>query len=93
VYPDPAFSGKPRLPAQALPGGEHSAMQQSEQESGLRPKIGLALGPLLFLILVFSPTPAGLDPPAMRMAEGPISTPRLPAPRSMGTPRMWIFIH
>ena len=43
-------------------------MQQSELESGLRPKIGLVLGPLLFLTLVLCPTPAGLDPPAMRMA-------------------------
>ena len=27
--------------------------------------------------------------PAMRIADGPMSTPRRPDPRSMGTPRMW----
>jgi len=43
-------------------------MQQSESGKAIRPKIGLVLGPLLFLVLLIVPTPGSLPPAAMRMA-------------------------
>jgi len=43
-------------------------MHQSGTDKGLRPVIGLYLGPLLFIIFLFLPVPGELKPSAMRMA-------------------------
>jgi sodium-dependent dicarboxylate transporter 2/3/5 len=43
-------------------------MNQSETDKGLRPVIGLYLGPLLFIIFLLLPVPGDLNPSAMRMA-------------------------
>jgi solute carrier family 13 (sodium-dependent dicarboxylate transporter), member 2/3/5 len=46
----------------------NQAMKQSDLDTSLRPLVGLALGPLLFFMLLFMPTPGALEPVAMRMA-------------------------
>jgi len=43
-------------------------MHQSDTDKGLRPVIGLYLGPLLFIIFILLPVPGDLTPAAMRMA-------------------------
>lgn len=43
-------------------------MPEPTAESGVRPLVGLILGPLLFAFLVLVPAPAGLSGEAMRMA-------------------------
>ncbi|MEA2062509.1 MAG: DASS family sodium-coupled anion symporter [Gemmatimonadota bacterium] len=43
-------------------------MQKAQGEKGFRSRMGLFLGPLLFLVIVQLPVPAGLEPVAMRMA-------------------------
>ncbi len=43
-------------------------MKQAELDTSLRPLVGLVLGPMLFFLLLFTPTPDALEPTAMRMA-------------------------
>jgi len=43
-------------------------MLQNKSESGLRPLVGLFLGPVLFVVFLLLPTPGDLAPEAMRMA-------------------------
>jgi sodium-dependent dicarboxylate transporter 2/3/5 len=43
-------------------------MADTLQKKGLRPRVGLFLGPLLFLTFMVLPVPASLEPAAMRMA-------------------------
>jgi len=43
-------------------------MADTPQKKGLRPQVGLFLGPLLFVIFLVLPVPSTLEPGAMRMA-------------------------
>lgn len=50
---------------QAGPGG----IDEGEpREYTMRQKIGLVLGPVLFLVMLFIPTPSGMEPAAQKMA-------------------------
>lgn len=50
---------------QAGPGG----VEEGEpREYTMRQKIGLVLGPVLFLVMLFMPTPSGMEPLAQKMA-------------------------
>ncbi|MCP3888401.1 MAG: DASS family sodium-coupled anion symporter [Desulfobulbaceae bacterium] len=50
---------------QAGPGGVDEG---EPREYTLRQKIGLVLGPVLFLVMLFMPTPTGMEPGAQKMA-------------------------
>ncbi len=50
---------------QAEPGGFD---EDEPREYTMRQKIGLALGPVLFLMMLFMPTPSGMEPAAQKMA-------------------------
>ena len=43
-------------------------MHQNDTDKGLRPVIGLYLGPLIFITFLLLPVPGELKPCAMRMA-------------------------
>jgi sodium-dependent dicarboxylate transporter 2/3/5 len=50
---------------QTGPGG----VEEGEpREYTLRQKIGLVLGPVLFFVMLFMPTPSGMEPLAQKMA-------------------------
>ncbi|MFT5701717.1 MAG: sodium-dependent dicarboxylate transporter 2/3/5 [Desulforhopalus sp.] len=50
---------------QTGPGGVDEG---EPREYTMRQKIGLALGPVLFLVMLFMPTPSGMEPAAQKMA-------------------------
>ena len=50
---------------QTGPGGVDEG---EPREYTMRQKIGLVLGPVLFLVMLFMPTPSGMEPLAQKMA-------------------------
>ncbi len=48
--------------------GPQGIQEGEPREYTVRQKVGLALGPVLFLLMLLLPTPAGMSPPAQKMA-------------------------